>query len=158
MPIGLHGRSPIDVPQTRDRFDLIWIPAFRAYGETGLEQRLAQNGPVIEWLAHSDRKGLMIGASGTTVVLLKAARQTEGLAVPMATPLLPAIRALFPRFRQAPDIGYADHRTILLSSGLAQNVTVVTALFAHFFSPKTGCWLPPVSGNETVMEDTCGSE
>jgi transcriptional regulator GlxA family with amidase domain len=69
--------------------------------------------------------------------------------VPVAPPLLPVVRALFPRFRHGPDLALGDQRGLLLSRGIAQDSRAIAAAFARIFSPETGRWIRSVFGVES---------
>ncbi|TWH84538.1 transcriptional regulator GlxA family with amidase domain [Novosphingobium taihuense] len=154
MPTSRHGRLRIERPiSSDDDFDFIWIPSFRSHGEAGLRGTMAGNRPLIEWLQRIAERGTVIGASGAAAALPMSAHLAEGVKVPVAAPLVPVFRALFPRFRHAADTGIVHQRGLLLSRGIGHDVHAVTELFTRFFSPETGRWLRSVFGNEALQDE-----
>lgn len=154
IALGDHGMLRINrAIALGDRFDFIWIPAFRAYGEESLRQRLSANRAVIDWLKEAAEAGSVIGASGAAVTLPMAAGLADRLPIPVAAPLLPVVRALFPRFRHGLDMAMADYPGLILSCGIGQDVQAITAAFSRLFSPETGRWVRSVFGCETARDE-----
>lgn len=157
LALGRHGLLRVDQPiASSDRFDFVWIPAFRAHGEAQLRARLAAARPVLDWLRAAAANGAVIGASGAAVTLPLAARLADRLPVPVADPLLPVVRALFPRFHHAADMTVADHGNLLLSRGIGHDVQAITAVFSRIFSPESGRWISSVFGGETPAAEPGG--
>lgn len=155
VALGRHGLLRIDSAVAMDeRYSFVWIPAFRTQGEVHLRERLAASRLVIDWLRQCARDGSMIGASGAAVTLPMAAGLTDEVPVPVATPLVPIVRALFPRFRHGADLPVSNQRNLLLSLGIGQDIQAITAAFTRLFSPETGRWIRSVFGSESVFNGT----
>ncbi|MDO7836317.1 helix-turn-helix domain-containing protein [Sphingobium sp. HBC34] len=154
VAMGRHGTLRIDQAiASGSYFNFVWIPCFRAQGESELRERLVANRAMIEWLKQAARSGSVIGASGAAVILPMAAGLTKGLQVPVSTSLLPVVRALFPRFHHGADITLADYPDLLLSRGIAQDVQAITLALSRIFSHETGRWISSVFGSETIQDD-----
>ncbi|MEO5597304.1 MAG: helix-turn-helix domain-containing protein [Novosphingobium sp.] len=155
VALGRHGFLRIDrAIASNDQFAFVWVPSFRAHGEAALRERLAANRPAIEWLRHCAERGSVIGASGAAVTLALAARLTGDVPVPVAAPLVPVVRALFPRFRHGADLTVSSGRNLLLSRGISHDIQAITAAFTRLFSPEAGRWIRSVFGSETIHDDT----
>lgn len=154
VPAGTHATIRIDQAlASTDRFDCVWIPAFRAYGEGQLRNRIAASRPVLDWLRSCAARGTLIGASASAAVLPIAAGLAQKIPVPVADPLAPVFRALFPRHLRAPDMAVVEQGGLLLSPGMGHDIEAVTRIFSRFFSPESGRWITSVFGRESLAFD-----
>ena len=153
--VTLAGRCRMQIDRaisSDDQFAFIWIPSFRAHSDIALRERLAGSRQAIEWLTQRAQNGSVIGASGAAVVLPMAAGLVGNGAVPVAGPLVPVVRSLFPRFRHGADLTVSSQNNLLLSRGIGQDVQAITMAFTRFFSPETGRWIRSVFGSETIHD------
>lgn len=151
---GNHATVRVDQAiASTDRFDCIWIPAFRAYGEGAMRNRLAASRPVLDWLRSCAAGGTLIGASASAVALPMAAGLAQKIRVPIAEPLAPVFRALFPRHLRAPDMAVVEQGSLLLSPGMGHDIEAVTRIFSRFFSPESGRWITSVFGRDGLALD-----
>jgi transcriptional regulator GlxA family with amidase domain len=141
-----------------DRFDFIWLPGFRVGGEAALRERLDRSGPLLDWLHIQSDKGALFGASGGACALLLAAHLCDRKPVPVAPPLLPVLRAVFPRFVHDQTRAIVEHDRLLLSRGIASDLALVARALARTLSPETGRWLRSVSGADADDWPACDAD
>ena len=134
-----------------DRFDFIWLPAFRTGGEEGLRRRRAASGPLLNWLSARAGEGAIIGASGSAVMFPLAAGLARRRSVPVAPPLRPVLRALFPSMLLEERRHVVDHGKLLLSSGGVGDLEAMTRVFERLFSPESGHWLRSILAEERAV-------
>lgn len=140
-PLAVDGAFGSDDPLA-----FIWLPAFRAGGREPLEQRLAQSGLLLEWLRRQMDQGAIIGASGAAAFLLMAGGFTNGVAVPMARALQPLARIMFPRQLFEDRFAVIDHGQLLISSGMGNDLQLITRVLERTLSPDIARWLASIIG------------
>ena len=128
-----------------DRFDFIWLPSFRVGGLDALRRRLASSQRLVRWLQGQAEAGTLIGASGSAVTLLVAARLLEGMRVPVSRVFQPTFRALYPRCLADDKLSWIKHGNLLLSRGIAMDFPVIAQAIGQAISPSSGRWLAEVS-------------
>jgi len=144
------GRSfPVDGPANRDDpMAFIWLPAFRAGGRELLERRLAEAGPLIDWLHRQSEQGAVIGASGAASTLLMAGGFTADLAVPVARAMQPLTRTLFPRQPFEERFGMVDHGHLLIDNGMGNDLQLIIRVLERMISPDIARWLSSIIGQD----------
>jgi transcriptional regulator GlxA family with amidase domain len=145
----IQGRTLVRVDRaiaSTDRFDFIWLPAFRAGSERAMRQRLANSSDLIRWLREQAEHGAMLGASGAAALLLIAARLTEGRRVPISRALMPLVRAIFPRFQPEERLGIADYGNVLIANGIGNDLALVVRVMERLLPPDSSRWLTSVTG------------
>lgn len=137
----------IDAPiATTDRFDFVWIPAFRIGGEDGLVTRLAASQNVTSWLALQSRQGAIIGTSGSGVALALGAGIVSDTCVPVVPALEPTLRAVFPRLKVETSRNVVERDRLILGRGITCDAEIIARAFDRVLSPATGHWLRSVTG------------
>lgn len=126
----------------------IWLPAFRAGGREQLERRIAQAGPLIDWLQRQSARGAVIGASGAASTLLMAGGFTADIAVPVARALQPLTRTLFPRQPFEERCGLVDHGHLLIGNGMGNDLQLIIRVLERMISPDIARWLSSIVGQD----------
>lgn len=129
-------------------YDFIWLPAFRAIGQVELEERIARTGALQAWLRHQSERGAVIGASGTSAVLLMAGALTGELAVPVSRALQPLVRKMFPRQRFEERLALVEYNGLLIAEGLAGDFALIVRAMERTLSPEVARWLAAIIGLE----------
>ncbi|SCW59959.1 transcriptional regulator, AraC family with amidase-like domain [Sphingobium faniae] len=142
-PFAVDGLADGDEPLA-----FIWLPAFRAGGRTQLEQRIAQAGPLIDWLRRQSEQGAVIGASGAASTLLMAGGFTSDIAVPVARALQPLTRTLFPRQPFEERFGLVDHGHLLIGNGMGSDLQLIIRVLERMISPDIARWLSSIVGQD----------
>ena len=141
-----------------DEHAFVWLPAFRAVGLAALDERLTRSHELLPWLQRQANMGAIIGASGASALILMAAGLTRDIAVPVARPLLPVARAMFPRFRAEERLGLADHGSLLIAKGMASDLALIARVMERTLSPDVGRWLTSIMGLDREEDELLASD
>jgi transcriptional regulator GlxA family with amidase domain len=148
-PVPLSGGRPFAVDGalgSDEPLAFIWLPAFRAGGREPLEQRIAQAGPLFDWLHRQADSGAIIGASGAAAFLLMAGGFTGDMAVPVARALQPLARTMFPRQAFEERFSFVDDGQILICNGMGSDLQLITRVLERTLSPDIARWLASIIG------------
>ena len=140
-------------PSASAEHTFIWLPAFRAQGHEELQERLAQSYELLAWLRRQSEAGAVIGASGTASTLLMAAGLTTEMPVPVGRAMQPLTRALFPRQRFEERRGIVDAGSIIISNGIANDLSLIVRAMDRTISPSIAHWLTSIIGLDSKEEE-----
>ena len=137
----------VDAPiAITDRFDFVWVPAFRVGGEDPLVARLAASQAAASWLAQQSRQGAVVGASGSAIALLLSAGIVGDVGVPVVPALEPTFRNVFPRLKVEASRDVVERDRLILGRGITSDAEIIARAFDRILSPATGHWLRSVTG------------
>jgi transcriptional regulator GlxA family with amidase domain len=154
VTVGDGMRYVVDRPiAPDDRFDFVWLPAFRVGDVDKLKNRLAGSQNLIGWIREQASKGAVIGASGAAALLLLDAKLLEGRTVPIARALTPTARLLFPRCTIDDKLGMVDYGDLLVANGIANDFAVIARGVGRMASSDTSRWLTAVTGLDRTDQE-----
>lgn len=129
-----------------DRFDFVWLPAFRFREVDMIQNRLASAGKLIDWLHGQIADGAILGVSGASIMYLMEGGFLEGRRVPVSRALQSVVRAIFPRCRTYCHEMVADYGNLLIANGIGNELALIADVMSRVISPDSGRWLAMVSG------------
>lgn len=132
-----------------DRFDFIWLPSFQIGSVDSLKDRLASSEALLGWLRGQAAAGAAIGASGSSALLLVAARLLDGKPVPVSRVFLSTLRSIYPRCLSDDRLASATYGKIFVSQAIGHDFTTIANAISETISPSSGRWLAEVTANET---------
>lgn len=147
IALGRRVNLKVDAPiATTDRFDFVWVPAFRIGDEDSLVERLAAWQAATAWLAQQFRQGAIVGASGSAIALLLEIGIASDIGVPVVPALGPTFRSVFPRLRVEASRDVVERDRLILGAGITSDSEIIARAFDRILSPATGHWLRSVTG------------
>ncbi|MFV0643538.1 MAG: helix-turn-helix domain-containing protein [Sphingomonadaceae bacterium] len=160
-PICLDKYTSMEVDRATapsDRFDFLWLPAFRVVGEDSFARRLQDSAALLHWLDDLVAQGCLIGASGSSTALPLAAGLGQDLSIPVIPALSPTFRMIFPRVKQDAHREVLESPNLLLGRGIQCDTELVARAFDRLLSPATGHWLRSVMGQIVETRESKASD
>ena len=151
---GQRSLSADDDLQTRDSFQLIYLPAFDAADEASLIESLARQTLLRQWLREQRRAQALIGAAGTAVfALAEAGLLDKGIAA-VPKELSALFRRRYPRIRLETRAAVAEHEGIFTAGAMTAEWQLVAKLVERTMSPYAARWLATTTGLQRTRDNS----